>query len=381
MAELPLYRVVVVDNNGDWTEMHRFESLSFGYSLNRSSIAELTLSLTSEDVSSKLNELNTATLSSWLRIYRWSDRNDKRTERLVWYGRLFDPTYNITEDSGSVVLRYKDLAGILAHRRVSKDYTVSTATDASQILWNLINDSQSITYAGTVVGDLGIVQGAAPVSKNRQPEKDLRNRTILDVMTSFSEYEDGIDWEITPTPRNQNIGLFNTYYRGSGQLYHKGHQNETKLIFHRSTDGTQKYNNISGIAVDELGSEYANDITMLGATIEESQLFSEAEDPGQLTRGLYQQTLSETNISEQDTLDDKATEELNARATIPNNIGLQMIPLQNPVFGTFDVGDIFTVQMKYYNFRDFSLPYRLYRFTVNVDDNGVETLNFELGNI
>lgn len=378
MALVPRYRVIIEDATGEYVQMHRFSSLKYGYSLNRGTIAELVMPMNSD----KLDNLTTATLNSWIRVYRWDDENDQSTERLVWYGLLTDISYGLDENSGNVTMRYSDIASLLSYRLVPRTYSVTTPTDASQILWELIDDSQSIMVGGDVVGNLGITQGSAPASKNRQPEKDLQNRTILEVLQAFSEYEDGIDWEITPTPRNQSIGIFNTYYAGAGIQYHKGSVLNIPLTYHVGADNEMKYNNVKSVDVSESGSDYANDVLALGATIEEAQLFSRAEnEPQQLVYGLFQDVVSETSISEQATLDDKASEELNARASIPYNIKLSLFPLETPRFGTFDVGDIFTFNFRFYNFRNFSRQYRLYRFTVNVDDNGVEKMDLELNNI
>ena len=369
----PYYRVIIENAAGDYVEMHDFTSLKYSYSLNNAGYAELTLPLKS----AKVNSLTVAPLQSWLRVYRWSDRDDPSSERLVWYGLLFDPSYSTDSLTGDITLRYKDLAGILAHRFVPRTYSVTSLTDASQILWNIINASQLETG-----GDLDIVQGAAPVSKDRQPEKDLQNRSILDVLIAFSEYEDGIDWEITPTPRNASIGNFNTYYTSASQPYHKGYEVGTPLTYFVDDTNAMAFNNIASVTIDEVGSEYANDILALGATIEDVQLFSTAENAPQKTiYGLFENVVSETNVSEQSTLDDKASEELSASETVPFNIVLTMLPLQKPVFGTFDVGDIFTFRFKFYTLRDFERPYRLYRFTMNVDDMGVETTTMELNNI
>lgn len=378
MALAPSYKVIIRNAAGENVEMNRFSSLKFEYSLNRGSTAELNMAL----VSDKLDNLSTATLNSWMSVYRWDDPNDQATERLVWYGLLVDLSYNMGETSSSITLRYEDIASLLAYRCVPRDYSITTPTDASEILWDLINNSQQIDFGGTVVGDLGIIQGAHPVSKNREPKKDLQNRTILETMVAYSEYIDGIDWEVTPTPRNQSVGIFNTYYRGAGELYHKAQEIDIPLVYYVDETNELKYNNVKTVDVQEVGSDYINDILMLGATIEEAQLFSQAENgPQQLVKGLYQDVKSETSISEQATLDDSAQEELNARNNIPFNIKLNMLPLQQPRFGTFDVGDIFTFRFKFYNFRDFTKQYRLYRLTVNVDDNGVETMDLELNNI
>ena len=376
--KVPLYRAVIKDAAGDFVEMHEYISLKYGGSLNRSTEAHLVVALKSE----KVNTLTTAILLAELSIYRWDDPDDSSTERLVWWGKLTTLNYSLDKTKAEAMLVFTDRAGLLNNRYVADDYSVTPAVDASAILWDLISITQAKVSGATNVGDLGIIQGSAPVSKPREPEKDLQNRTILDVMVAFSSYQDGMDWEITPTPKNQSKGIFNTFFTGSGQLYHKGHTIETPLVYYVDDTGEQKYNNIKSISVNEDGETYANETIVLGATIEESQLSSQAENATQqLVYGLYEDRKSETSVSEQDTLDDKAAERLKVKGVVPFNVKLTLLPLQNPRFGSYDVGDIFTVKLKHYNFRNFEKQYRLYRFTVTVKAGKAEEIEFELNNV
>lgn len=374
----PFYRVVIQGSNGQSFEINKFTSIKFVYSLNSAGNAELQIPV--NDL--KINPITTSPLTTWIKIYRWDDKDIPSTEKLVWYGLLYDVSYGNEDVQGNVSLRYRDIAGILASRRVDRDYAVTTAIDASQILWDLIDTTQSKTAGGVVVGNLGITQGAAPASKNREPKKDLRSRTILDVMQSFSNNIDGIDWEITPTPVNSSVGIFNTYYRGADELYHKGNVISTPLVYHADDTSLMKLNNVQSASVDEVGAEYANDMLILAATVDESQLYAVSENiPQKKAIGLFQDVKSFTELSVQDTIDDRATEELNSTLNIPKNIDLKMLPLQQPRFGTFDVGDIFTVDYKNYHFREFVEQYRLYKLSVTVDNNGVEKMDFELAHI
>lgn len=374
----PFYRVVIRGANGQSFEINKFTSVKFVYSLNSAGNAELQIPV--NDL--KINPITTTALTTWIRIYRWDDKNDPSTEKLMWYGLLYDVSYGNEDLQGNVSLRYRDIAGILASRRVDRDYSVTTATDASQILWDLINTTQTKTAGGVVVGNLGIIQGAAPASKNREPNKDLRSRTILDVMQSFANNIDGIDWEITPTPVNSSIGIFNTYYRGASELYHKGNVISTPLVYHADDTSLMKLNNVKSTSVDENGGEYANDMLVLAATIDESQLYAVAENiPQKKAIGLFEDVKSFTELSVQDTIDDRAVEQLNSTLNIPKNIDIKMLPLQQPRLGTFDVGDIFTFDYKNYQFREFVEQFRLYKLSVNVDNNGVETMDLELAHI
>lgn len=379
LQKQPYYRLALEDATGSEVELAKALNFRYGYALNDGSAALITCSLSDVD----LSDITTSPLYVYIRIYRWDDPDDESTERLVWYGKLFDLSWDIDESVGTVTFLFFDLASQLQNRRVDRLETVSTPTDASTIMWNLINTTQTKQTSDFVtVGDLGIIQGTLTASKNREPELDLRNRPILEVLISFSENIDGVDWEITPTPINNSEGIFNTYFTTSGALYHKG--NEVQIPLTLYVDGTleQRENNIKALSVQELGSSYANSILALGSQIEEQQYYSEAENEAQQkVVGLFEDVLSATGVSEQDNLDDKAEEEVNRRIQIPREISVDLLPLQDPRFGTFDVGDIFTIRCKVYNFRDFTQQYRLYKLTVNVNENGVETMKLDLAMI
>ena len=367
----PSYKATIIASSGEYFEMGEFLSLQFAYSLNRGTQAMLVLSM--ED--SKLTSQTNAVRQSWLRIERRDDPSDSSSPfRLVWYGNLYSAKASGNADNAQMVLMYEDLASLLGSRYTAKGYQVLTATDQSDILWQAINNTQSETY-----GSLNITRGSHPTSHNRTAAKDLQSRSILDVLTSYSEINYGIDWEITPTPYSSEIGIFNTFYKGDSYQYHKGQELTTTLRYIVGDHGTSYNNNVVSYEIVEDGEKFANRVAVYGAATTATQLTGTSEDiVSQSNYKLFERHISEPDVSVQSTLEDKSALYLNDYVQIPKDIKFTMMPLMQPRFGTFDVGDIFNVDFQYRNALTFIGQYRLYKFTVTVDNSGVEKMNFEL---
>lgn len=368
----PAYRAIIISSSGEYIEMGQFLSLQFGYSLNKSTTATLSLSLDDP----KLNDQTKAVLQSWIRIERRDDPTDSSSAyRLVWYGKMYNAQYSGDQNSGTITLTYIDLAGLLETRWTAKGYQILTATDQGDILWDIINDTQSETY-----GDLGITRGAHPTSHNRTAGKDLQSRSILDILSSYSEINYGIDWEITPTPYTSEIGIFNIYYKGDSYQYHKGEELSTVLRYTKGTDNSAIYNNnVISFSIEERGDDFSNRVAVYGAATEETQKSGTSEDTvSQSNYGLFERHVSEPDVSSQSVLDDKSASYLNEMVQIPKNISIALRPLTYPRFGDFDVGDIFHFDFNYGNAVAFNAQYRLYEMTVVVDNDGVEKMNLTL---
>lgn len=367
----PQYRAIIVSSSGEYIEMHQFLSLRFGYSLNRGSMAQITFSIDDE----KLTQETTAVRQSWVRIERRDNPFDASSDFvLVWYGQLYNKKTSGDQNGGTVTMLYEDLASILKKRFTPKGYQVLTATDQGDILWDIINTTQSETY-----GDLGITRGAHPTSHSRTAGKDLQSRSILDILTSYSDVNYGIDWDISPTPYSQEIGIFNIYYNGDSYEYHKGSVLSTVLRYRSQEYGNYYNNNIVAFDVEEKGDDYANRVAVYGAAIDSTQRTGTSEDTtAQANYGLFETHVSESDVSSLTTLADKSSSYLRELKQIPKLINLQMRPLTEPRFGTFDVGDIFNVDIRVKEVVNLNAQYRLYEFSVSVDNVGKETIHLTL---
>lgn len=101
-----------------------------------------------------------------------------------------------------------DYFGLLAKRIVGVPVTTYTSTDAGEIAWDLIDDSQN---SNTPYSDWGITEGSIATSVNR--DRTFRFDKIYDAIRKLSsdEVKNGFDFEITPAKE------FNVYYPTKGQ--------------------------------------------------------------------------------------------------------------------------------------------------------------------
>lgn len=364
----PIYEVLVKGANDEYYDFSDFTSLEYTHSLNKGSQAMLEIPLNARCV----NQYSKATRLAWLYVYRQDYAGGPR--RLIWYGNLMKCDYDGTYTDAKLKMVFEDLASLLGYRYTSSTYAVTTATDTSDIMWDAIDYTQGLTG-----GDLGITLGVLQASKNRTAVEELKDRTIKSILEGYAEVEDGVDWTISPTLQNFELGEFNTFFRGVGEKYHKGNEIATPLTFKVDDTGFTYLNNANGFSFAELGEEFANSVRVKGATVEDTQLSSSASDSISITAyGRFETLLQYNDISEQDTLDDKASEALSSTRNIPFDMELDMMPHVDPRVTTFDIGDLFMVDFKFHSATEFQRQYRLYETTVKVDNQGIETVNMGL---
>lgn len=365
----PQYRVCIESPLGDVEEMASVIEFEYSHYLNSGSDAVIVLPINDEKVTPTL----IVTRQSYVRIYRLDNSNAE--EVIVWYGQVYDTNCVGDDISGKMTLYCENIFNLLAHRTIPYDYAVTTSTDQSDIAWNLIDYTQGLTG-----GDLGIVRGAHPPSKDRTAVTELQRRTIRDAIISYSTINDGFDFDVTPTMTQNTITpIFNTYFTTSGARYHKGGVLATPLVYHTGTGSDDSFNNIISYDFTEKGGDLTNFVDVDGQATDEVPITSSASDTGSISRfGLFQKYFNESDISEQATLDDKANEYLDLYKTIPLEIHLTTKSLVRPRIGTYDVGDIFIVDFHIWTARAFKAQYRVYGIRVKVTSDGVEQAKLDL---
>lgn len=124
----------------------------------------------------------------------------------IYYGVISD--YAVAKESDgktTIQLASVDFFALLAKRIVGAKRTF-TATEASEIAWTLIDESQS----SDPDADLGITQGTTTTSKNR--DKTFRFATVKEAIEYISNFnlKDGFDFDIN------TLKQFNAYYPEKG---------------------------------------------------------------------------------------------------------------------------------------------------------------------
>ncbi len=199
-----IYRVFLRDNaDGDLFELFP-KSYQFTDELNKESRATFILAYeVVKEIADYYGENILNLLSSTLmEIYV------ERDGTKIFYGVLtrFEIT-PLKDGSRSIVLEAVNWFGLFNKRIVGVPKTTYTGTDAGQIAWDLIDDSQN---SDSPYSDWGITQGSITASVNR--DRTYRFDRIYDVIIALSNsnLDNGFDFEI------DTLKQFNVYYPQKG---------------------------------------------------------------------------------------------------------------------------------------------------------------------
>jgi hypothetical protein len=124
----------------------------------------------------------------------------------------------LKDGSRSITLEAVSWIGLFTKRIVGVPKTVYSSTDAGQIAWDLINDSQT---SDAPYSDWGITMGSITASVNR--DRTYRFDRIYDQIVALSNanLDNGFDFEI------DTLKQFNVYYPQKGQ-------NRPNVVFNES---------------------------------------------------------------------------------------------------------------------------------------------------
>ena len=121
-----------------------------------------------------------------------------KDDTLYWSGKIMIASNDLSAKKEVVSVTALGWTWPLEKRYIGKNEVVNyVIEDLSDILWDVINDSQQLTG-----GDLGITVGSLATSKNLTISYE--RQVIKDVIDSL--VSQGIDFEVTPNK------ILNTYY-------------------------------------------------------------------------------------------------------------------------------------------------------------------------
>ncbi len=242
----------------------------------------------------------------------------------------------------------------------SKRYTAAsvthTATDASTIAWNSINTSQGLSN-----GNFGITQGALTTSKTRTRTYEYKD--IKELIIQLSEVIDGFDFEFTWDK------IFNTFYPRQGA----DNADAITLEYPR---------NIKTINLPIDGTAIVNKVIARGQGFGDEQLVEERTDAtSQLVYKLRERVADFNDVKESTTLQEHGDEILRVD-TSP--FAIPQITLRensSPVIKKeIWVDDPVKVNVLEDDFFDAikGIIYRIESINVGVDENGIETVGFNV---
>ena len=247
---------------------------------------------------------------------------------LVWGGVIWSRSYQSTNQVLS--LQAREFESYFEKRRITTTQ-VFTNIDQLSIAQNLISLAQSALY-GNIGVQVGIETSAVLVSRTYY---DYEKKTVYSALQDLSRAENGFDFNIdvayngsgTPT-KTLNLGFPRT-----GTVYSATSQ--SALLFEFPSGNVIEYE------YPEDGSLVANTLYALGAGSNEGKLEVTYQDTTYLTAGwaLYEEQANYSDVTDATYLTQLAEGEVSAIVYPPTIIKIVVPAYENPIFGTYSIGD------------------------------------------
>ncbi len=262
-------------------------------------------------------------------------------------GQLVDVRFEIIERKRTVQIFAVGWFDLLASR-ITAQLRQFNSTDAGQIAWELIDDSQSLPN-----GDFGITQGTIQASVDR--DRTYEFKEIAEAILQLSEVNNGFDFEITWDKK------FNVYYPKIGQ------SRPDLVLAHPG--------NIRAIDFTRRGVDISNKVIARGAGTGGNSIFFTASDtPSQERFRLREQLLDLNDISLLTTLEEHAAAELSLKKNFMDVPTLELEPDAMPEFGTYGLGDLLPLEITDSFFSGLNDTYRIEKITIGIDAENVENV-------
>lgn len=344
-------------------------------------IAELPL--TGVSFTQQLNQAGTFTgriLLSGINSYKFNvepstqpARNALYVDRngiLVWGGIIWNREYSSADQTLTVTAREFES---YFERRLITNTTAFTNSDQLLIARTLINNAQAVAS-----GDIGVQVGSetSGVLIDRvYYNYELKN--VWQAIKDLSNQDDGFDFNIKveyDNITNEPIKTLVLGYPRTGNIdTGVGDISTPVFIFPAG--------NIVEYQYPEDGSIIGNSLYVIGAGSNEGKLQAYAEDTAKLVGGwpLLENSANYSDITDQVVLDELATAQVLALSEPPPLINIVVPAYENPIFGTYSIGDDARLIINDPRFPEgLDEVYRIVGFNVQPGENGPERVTITL---
>lgn len=346
--EIPrTYRIIVRDQNDVVIgEFEKFKSLEFGKRLNNYGTASFKI---------PANDPKTASLVSLRRYTVWIYYQKDADTTLVWSGEQAAREGELDNEGNNwCTIHCYDWLEQLNSRYTDAE-RIFTNVDAGEIAWTLIDETQSQTN-----GDFGITEGSIEATMDR--DRSYYNDNVMEKIIQLANVLSGFDFEIT------NDRVFNVYsVMGDDKtdeiIFEYGRNMESAKVFEDFTSPVNR-----GIVIGQSTDDLENLIRV------------ERNDTGlQAINKVREGLLSEMDVSETDTMEEKGDALIRKYGTTLIKIDINLASVLTPNITQFGLGDSITliIQNGVY---DINEQFRVFEWQVTFDDNNVEHLTLVLGN-
>lgn len=272
----------------------------------------------------------------------------------IYYGVITD--YNIAKNDNGILA--VDIASVDFFVLLSKRYTdnerIFTSTEASEIAWTLIDESQT---SDSPYSDLGITQGATVTSKNR--DRTFRFDNVRDeiIKMTNANLDNGFDCDI------DNGKAFNCYYPEKGSQ-------RPNIFLDDETIINWRFRKPFLLSL-------TNKVYVLGEGFDDSILYvtRESGHTYKSAFGLLEGVLSERQIKTTSTLNDKGDRHLNNNQS-PRSELVITIKDDDPDILNYNVGDSLRIKISELAFN--SVYRRIIKRSMSIDSNGLGIVTLTL---
>jgi hypothetical protein len=344
-------------------------------------IAELPL--TGVSFTQQLNQAGTFTgriLLSGINSYEYNvdaatqpARNALYVDRngiLVWGGVIWNRDYSSADQTLTVTAR--EFESYFERRLIT---TTTSFTNADQLLIarTLITNAQAATN-----GDIGVQVGtetSGVLIDRVYYDYELKN--VYQAIKDLSNQDDGFDFNIKveyDLITNEPIKTLVLGYPRTGNIDSGVGDIQTPVFLFPA-------GNMVEYQYPEDGSIIGNSLYVIGAGSNEGKLQAFAEDTAKLTAGwpLLENSANYSDITDQTVLDQLATAQVLALSEPPPIINIVVPAYENPVFGTYAIGDDARLIINDPRFpTGLDSVYRIVGFNVQPGENGPERVTITL---
>lgn len=287
---------------------------------------------------------------------------------LVWGGIIWNRQYN--SDSQAMQFQAREFESYFERRKITTTQ-VYTNVDQLTIANTLINEAQSVAS-----GNIGVI--TTPTTSSILVSRTYYGYELKNVYAAIQDLSrqlDGFDFNI--------------------QVFYDGGGNPTKrLVLSYPKSGTTysptslsaptfefPSGNVIAYEYPEDASIAANTVYGLGAGSNEGKLIATASDSAKLTEGwaLLEQEANYSDITDATMLQSLADGQITATSYPPTTLRVVAPPYENPIFGTYVIGDECRVIITDNRFpTTLDAIYRLVALSVTPGEDGPERITLTL---
>lgn len=337
------YRVIVKDSSGNVVGEHMsYKEIEFGKRLNNYGEGKFDIRVTDplapDYVALRQNS-----------IYIYRVKGEQVT--LVWSGQQALSQADLNDKGNNWIDVHCFTWFELLYHRYTGAVVTYEATDMGAIIEDVIDTTNADDPTGITIGT---------ITPTTDRDREYNNQNIAELMINGANLASGLDFDIT------DLKVLNIY----------------DIMGTDKTDSVvlEYGHNIKNLTITEDFVNPINRAIVLGEAVDASTLQRiERDDAGlQTTYGLFEGRLTEMDVSNVSTLEDKGDAAIRKYGLALLRVEFELVGNNTPSIDEFGIGDGIRLIAKsgFYNIDE---QYRVFEWKVKFDSNNVEKLSLLLG--